>query len=233
MEEKEKAKPLIAPYIFLALVLVTWGLTPVVTFKIKEAVGDHGTFGDLFGSINALFSGFAFVGLIWAIKLQQKELKLQRETIDLQRQELKQNTQELKNQAAALNGQLEVARLSAQLAALPNLIDSELNVLKEYQLKEHISITSSGAIAQTIMAVVREKRDLLRVQQGGTRKGHISGHYTEFVSDEVLTEGLMFIEQYLDQLYQLRRYRGLLKELFDELQRINIKHSVNGESLCQ
>ncbi|WP_185993662.1 putative phage abortive infection protein [Variovorax sp. KBS0712] len=42
---------------------------------------DRGTFGDMFGSVNALFSGFAFAGLIVAIRLQSEELALQRQEL--------------------------------------------------------------------------------------------------------------------------------------------------------
>jgi hypothetical protein len=33
---------------------------------------DRGTFGDMFGGINALFSGFAFAGVVFAIFLQKE-----------------------------------------------------------------------------------------------------------------------------------------------------------------
>lgn len=41
----------------------------------------RGQFGDMFGSINTLFSGLAFVGLILTIALQWSELSIQREEI--------------------------------------------------------------------------------------------------------------------------------------------------------
>jgi hypothetical protein len=37
----------------------------------------RGLFGDMFGAVNALFSGLAFAGIIYAIVLQRKELSLQ------------------------------------------------------------------------------------------------------------------------------------------------------------
>lgn len=56
----------------------------------------RGTFGDMFGLSNALFSGLAFAGLIITILLQRNEIKLQREDLEITRQELKLNTKELK-----------------------------------------------------------------------------------------------------------------------------------------
>ena len=36
----------------------------------------RGTFGDMFGAVNTLFSAFAFAGIIFAILLQRQELNL-------------------------------------------------------------------------------------------------------------------------------------------------------------
>jgi Putative phage abortive infection protein len=59
---------------------------------------DRGTFGDMFGAVNALFSGLAFSGLIFAIFLQREELKLQREELKLQRIETAATREEIKGQ---------------------------------------------------------------------------------------------------------------------------------------
>lgn len=55
----------------------------------------RGTFGDQFGAVNALFSGFAFAGLIYTIILQRKDLKLQRRDLKLQRRDLLYQRKEL------------------------------------------------------------------------------------------------------------------------------------------
>jgi hypothetical protein len=49
---------------------------------------DRGTFGDMFGAVNALFSGLAFAGVIYTILLQRHELALQRKELELTREEL-------------------------------------------------------------------------------------------------------------------------------------------------
>ena len=48
----------------------------------------RGQFGDSFGAVNALFSGLAFAGLIYALYLQRTELQLQRDELRLTREEL-------------------------------------------------------------------------------------------------------------------------------------------------
>ena len=64
-------------------IILLWIITPIVTFHYSPE--NYGTFGDLFGSINALFSGLAFLGVICAILLQRKELKDQRKELELTR----------------------------------------------------------------------------------------------------------------------------------------------------
>ncbi|QQQ01888.1 hypothetical protein [Lysobacter enzymogenes] len=41
----------------------------------------RGAFGDKFGAVNALFSGLAFAGVIFAVLLQRRELAMQREEL--------------------------------------------------------------------------------------------------------------------------------------------------------
>lgn len=67
--------------------------------------GERGTFGDMFGSINALFSGLAFAGLFFTVLLQRQELQLQRHELKLQREEIQENRKELAGQREQLEAQ--------------------------------------------------------------------------------------------------------------------------------
>jgi len=46
----------------------------------KDSTGwtERDQFGDMFGALNALFSGLAFGGIIYTIRQQKEELELQR-----------------------------------------------------------------------------------------------------------------------------------------------------------
>src|SRR5690606_20853252 len=57
-----------------------------------------GTIGDMFGSINALFSGLALAGIILTILLQRNELQLQREELKQTRKEFETQNETLKLQ---------------------------------------------------------------------------------------------------------------------------------------
>lgn len=76
------------------LIVVAWAGVAAVAYFALPDWEKRGQFGDIFGAVNALFSGLAFAGLIFAILLQ-------REDLELQRQELKLTTQELARSAEA------------------------------------------------------------------------------------------------------------------------------------
>jgi hypothetical protein len=54
---------------------------------------NFGTFGESFGGLNSIFSGLAFIGLVYTILMQSKELSLQRKELELTRIELKQTVE--------------------------------------------------------------------------------------------------------------------------------------------
>jgi hypothetical protein len=67
-------------------VIVVWAVSGY--WLAGKGLQERGTFGDMFGAVNALFSGLAFAGVIIAILLQRGELRLQREELTLTREEL-------------------------------------------------------------------------------------------------------------------------------------------------
>mgnify|MGYP001586239089 CR=1 FL=1 len=108
-----------------AFVVVAWLATLLIVTNVIPGWQERGQFGDLFGSINALFSGLAFAGLIAAILLQHEELKLQRKELKLQREEMAASRAELANQARvqtllfrATVGQIRVAAMQARVEAI-------------------------------------------------------------------------------------------------------------------
>lgn len=62
----------------LVIVLVLWSLNWLAIFLDANP---RGTLGDMFGAVNALFSGLAFAGIIITIYMQKHELELQREEL--------------------------------------------------------------------------------------------------------------------------------------------------------
>jgi len=76
------------------IILILWGASwwlMMVNFDTTNQDG-RGTFGDMFGSVNSLFSGLALGGIIFTIYLQRSELRLQRKELKDTRKEFsKQN----------------------------------------------------------------------------------------------------------------------------------------------
>ena len=95
---KEETKSRLWIWIVVAIigVLAAWGLSWWLINKNIDCSTERGTFGDMFGAVNALFSGLAFAGLIVTLLYQKEELKLQREELRETRNEL--NAQKLEFQ---------------------------------------------------------------------------------------------------------------------------------------
>ena len=95
---KEETKARLWIWIVVAIigVLAAWGISWWLINKNIDCSTERGTFGDMFGAVNALFSGLAFAGLIVTLLYQKEELKLQREELKETRNEL--NAQKLEFQ---------------------------------------------------------------------------------------------------------------------------------------
>lgn len=85
----------------IAIWLTSWWLLN----KNIDNPTERGTFGDMFGAVNALFSGLAFAGLIATLLYQREELKLQREELAQTREELKGQREEFEEQNKTMKRQ--------------------------------------------------------------------------------------------------------------------------------
>jgi hypothetical protein len=103
-------------------VVLLWGFC---WFLLGDKPNDErGTFGDMFGAVNALFSGFAFLGVTYAILLQRTELSLQREELSLTRQELQKSTDAQEKSEVALSKQAEAMERTALITTLTTSLES-------------------------------------------------------------------------------------------------------------
>ena len=68
---------------------------------IFELMEGRGLAGDMYGGINALFTGLAFAGLIMTLIVQMRELELQREELGAMKDELsgQRSQMELQNES--------------------------------------------------------------------------------------------------------------------------------------
>jgi len=122
------------------LVITIWALTWTLTDLFFCELGEKGTFGDMFGSVNALFSGLAFVGVIVAILLQRVELKLQREELVQTREELRGQ----KEQLARQNKTMELQKFESSFFQLLSFHHKLLDAIK--YTPQNRELKGAGAI---------------------------------------------------------------------------------------
>ncbi len=101
------------------MLLIQAGLGWVIWRYVGASWTEKGQFGDMFGVVNALFSGLAFAGVIYAILLQRKELQLQRQELELTRHELERSAEAQELSAGLLQEQLQLAVEEAERQVAP------------------------------------------------------------------------------------------------------------------
>lgn len=101
----------------LVVSIVVTGLYGFAVYYAFETPTDRGTFGDMFGGINAVFAGLGFFGVIYAIWQQQKQIAMQKQDLDLALQESRKSAEAQKASAEALEKQLQIAALTTRLQA--------------------------------------------------------------------------------------------------------------------
>lgn len=75
-EKKDSGNFVVLMAVSCIFIILVVGLTLLIGFYANES--KRGTFGDMFGFANALFTGLSFVSLIGTILLQRKDLNVQR-----------------------------------------------------------------------------------------------------------------------------------------------------------
>ncbi|EMC8699338.1 TPA: hypothetical protein NIK62_003264 [Vibrio cholerae] len=129
-------------------ILGLWASSLLLLFFSPEA---RGTFGDMFGAVNALFSGFAFLGVIYAILLQKTELKLQREELALTRDELAKSANAQEKSEESLRLQAEAMSKTATINVLTASIES---------LEKRISFLPTYGETQKMQGIAKQREQM-------------------------------------------------------------------------
>lgn len=105
MVKKQSKKSFVSKKLIIAIIsiiLIFLGLYGLIIYLAFNDTKTSGTFGDMFGGANALFSGLAFAGVIIAIILQKEELGLQRDELEQTREELRGQKEQMQEQNATM-----------------------------------------------------------------------------------------------------------------------------------
>lgn len=132
-------------------VLVIWLFNAFGFELINPSLESRAQNGDMFGPTNALFSGLAFVGLIYTIIMQRKELAMQRDELRLQREAMRDAATEQSKQAQAQLAQLAALEKSNSLTAITH--DIEMAKIKLDLLHNQVRASSPTFIDKEYSAV--------------------------------------------------------------------------------
>lgn len=113
------------------IILIVWVASFAIIYVFIEEWENRGQFGDLFGAVNALFSGLAFAGLVITIMQQRHDLQLQRNAIEQTNKEMQQQTQEFDTQNETLRRQ-QFDNTFFELLHMLQTIVSDLTLNVEY-----------------------------------------------------------------------------------------------------
>ncbi|MCM3632949.1 hypothetical protein [Paenibacillus camelliae] len=114
-------------FVIIFVIWIAYGIIMFIAFG-KEAIKNAGTFGDMFGAINALFTGLALVGVIVSNIYQREELKLQRIELRESRKELKRNADEITEQRK----NMQLQRFETTFFNLISMYKTNIEKLKDF-----------------------------------------------------------------------------------------------------
>lgn len=142
-----------------ALITIVWIASYFILTKYFGAPENVGAVGDQFGAVGSLFSGWAFIGVIWAILLQQADLQATLE-------EMKQTREAHEESVNTLREQLEVTRQQARVQALSSLITTAIHSEDVRQAMPQAQAVNyaRGSFDKNVLEMM-ELRDELRPDQ--------------------------------------------------------------------
>lgn len=105
-----------------------------------QKIGEkYGTYGDTYGSLNTLFSGWAFALLLISLFMQRKELQEQRKELAAQRDEISKSNEIAESQREITNQQAELLKLQVKDSQIKNFYELFFKYL-EIKEKKIISL---------------------------------------------------------------------------------------------
>jgi len=86
--------------------LGVWCVNLWLALPASWSENERGTFGDTFGMVNSIFSGLAFIGVVWSVSTQREEL-------EVARKEMKATQKILEKQEDNIREQKEATKLQS------------------------------------------------------------------------------------------------------------------------
>jgi hypothetical protein len=149
-------------------VCVIWFAYAGVFLTALETPND---FGDAYGSLNTLFSGFAFIGLVMTIILQYDELKEQRK-------ELKETRRELQGQKE----QLKIQNMTSNLSRFDYIFFSLIANFRDITSELEYNDKTGKYIFEELFANIREELKVTEVEEHCSTREQITAFYSRRVN---------------------------------------------------
>lgn len=147
--EKTRYKNL---YKLLGVIFAVWLIFFIIQIVLKITWKDLGQIGDSFGLLNALFSGLAFAGVIYAIFLQHEELRLQRQELAETRKVLKRSAEAQEKSEAALNRQITEMDRASRINLMSTIVS--FNSLKTDVVELGFKTTAKGVYTKEVESMI-------------------------------------------------------------------------------
>ncbi|MEP2953164.1 MAG: putative phage abortive infection protein [Sulfitobacter sp.] len=141
-------------FLTVPLLLILYAFFVTYSFGWENGDASPGTFGDMFGGANALFSGWAFAGLLIALFMQRSELALQREELSRTREELSGQKEQLAKQS-----------LEGKLFGMLRLLESHIDSISFTHTGGHGPERMAGSRALRLLVEAWDRDELKRPQE--------------------------------------------------------------------
>ena len=155
-----------------AIVCGLWWNVPRWAGTGLKAATDAGTFGDSFGSVNALFTGLAFSGVVFSLLLQQRQIRLQRQDFLSQLEEMRGSKETLQTQNILLTVQNQLMRGQTDISILEIEVQAMQLEAQIDELELNRMGAESGGRPTHKLNGMRARTDNLR-QKLGALEAHI------------------------------------------------------------
>ena len=210
---------IIVSVLFIAWPFITWGSLSIAD-RLFEGINfpetsRFGISGDMYGGLNALFSGFAFICFIYALHQQRLELQLQRRELSLQRRELKAQCREQERQA----NEFEIQNKLMKIQQFESFFYNQIPIIR--RLQDEIQICGDSGrdainmlydnlsrvelcINSVIADVKRKKEEKIYVYPlDMSREVYATIKNNGFLNFDILVLQVNMIRPWVDSLYNL------------------------------
>jgi hypothetical protein len=170
----------------IVVIAAVWALYWAAMLYFVGDWQNRGLFGDMFGSVNALFSGAALAGVIYTIFLQRRELQLQRHELELTRNELQRTAEAQEKSEQALREQIKQMQEQSELQLMPFVV-----IANRPQTGYVLANVGNGTAIHIEVSMIEHQKDDIELIPCGTNVSFLNRGEEQHI-DSVEFEGKEF-----------------------------------------